>query len=520
MDKVLLGFKNDLYNNYLKDNERFEGGKEGVTCRISSREDEDKYKKQSRDMGKKIGEAVILDLSRDFVRPKGKTIDKSVFLAESKVVTNRVLKEGCKGDDVKSLQNDLNTLGYNVGTADGQFGKKTKNAVIAFQKAHKLTADGIVGNGTKNAINNAVQSKKNNGVLQMGSKGAAVTSLQKNLVTLGYNTNGVDGIYGNGTKNAVLSFQKIYGITADGIAGKTTQDAIAKTVKYKNSYVLSRGQKSSDVRSLQNDLIKLKYLSGGSADGVFGASTENAVRRFQKDSGITQDGLVGSTTRRKIKDAVNNNGSTPVAPVSGGTVTPKPNGQSMKVPSVGERITVSMGVDVPERTATVYKKDTWTIEYSIAGCRNTYPNKLCTKRLNSALSKYKNNEGANDLLKFNIDGYGDVYAGAMIEGFGKIGDIAEVQLDDGTKFNFMLLDTKSKKHTSAELNANSNASTPQCQHDWGHGYLVNNKQEVQMSICEFIVSKKQSNSAKDYASGKFLEGRHVTSAKIIGHAEI
>jgi peptidoglycan hydrolase-like protein with peptidoglycan-binding domain len=32
---------------------------------------------------------------------------------------------------------------------DGHFGKITKNAVIAFQRMNKLTADGIVGDGTK-----------------------------------------------------------------------------------------------------------------------------------------------------------------------------------------------------------------------------------------------------------------------------------------------------------------------------------------------------------------------------------
>ena len=56
-----------------------------------------------------------------------------------------VLREGAKGEPVRALQNRLNTLGYKVGTADGSFGPKTDAAVKAFQKAHGLPADGVVG---------------------------------------------------------------------------------------------------------------------------------------------------------------------------------------------------------------------------------------------------------------------------------------------------------------------------------------------------------------------------------------
>lgn len=76
------------------------------------------------------------------------------------------------------------------------------------------------------------------------------------------------------------------------------------------------------------------------------------------------------------------------------------------------------------------------------------------------------------------------------------------------------------QYTSAELSANSTTATPQCQNDWGHGYMLNND-TVQLSICEFIVSQANgAGSAKAYPSGSFLNNRYVTSAKIIGHADI
>lgn len=380
-------------------------------------------------------------------------------------------------------------------------------------------------NGVREKVNTsnsafAVNSKKVSAgrVLKQGSTGADVKTLQTNLKHLGYNVGTPDGKFGKMTKNAVVSFQKLYGITADGIVGGTTNNAILKTVRFKNGGVLSRGQISGEVRSLQNDLMRLGYLSSGTADGVFGAGTESAVRKFQQHVGLTQDGLAGKATRARINQMLN--GSITPSNPSTGTVTPVSNKTTLLPPGVGQNVTVSMGIDAGNRTVKRYKKDTWSVEYSIEGCRNAYPKGLCTKRLNSALNKFSNNEGQSDLLKFNIDGYGQVFAGAMIEGFGQIGDIAEVELDNGVKFKFMLLDTKSKRHTSKELGANSNPTNPQVQNDWGHGYLVNNKTEVQMSICEFIVSKKNSNSAKDYTSGRFLNGRYVKSAKIIGHANI
>ena len=52
--------------------------------------------------------------------------------------------------------------------------------------------------------------------------------LQEKLVSLGYNTNGVDGIFGTGTEKAVISFQKNNGLVVDGIVGKNTWKELLK----------------------------------------------------------------------------------------------------------------------------------------------------------------------------------------------------------------------------------------------------------------------------------------------------
>ncbi|MBR5298535.1 MAG: peptidoglycan-binding protein, partial [Parabacteroides sp.] len=70
----------------------------------------------------------------------------------SKYTFTRILKKGCNGDDVKALQKLLNEKGFTCGSVDGDFGKNTKAAVKEFQKAKKLTKDGIAGKNTITAL--------------------------------------------------------------------------------------------------------------------------------------------------------------------------------------------------------------------------------------------------------------------------------------------------------------------------------------------------------------------------------
>jgi murein L,D-transpeptidase YcbB/YkuD len=72
------------------------------------------------------------------------------------VPTGASLRAGSTGTSVTALQNALNQLGYDAGTADGNFGATTTAAVIAFQKAKGLTEDGVAGATTLTAINTAL----------------------------------------------------------------------------------------------------------------------------------------------------------------------------------------------------------------------------------------------------------------------------------------------------------------------------------------------------------------------------
>ena len=63
---------------------------------------------------------------------------------------------------------------------------------------------------------------------------------------------------------------------------------------------IASGARGAEVRRIQERLIELGYLPEGSADGVYGRQTANAVRRFQYYNGLTQDGIAGRTTQTNL----------------------------------------------------------------------------------------------------------------------------------------------------------------------------------------------------------------------------
>ena len=71
-------------------------------------------------------------------------IDEKLILRRELKLTNPYMK----GDDVKDAQVQLDGKGYNPGTIDGIFGKKTEIATKNFQTDNSLTVDGVIGKKT------------------------------------------------------------------------------------------------------------------------------------------------------------------------------------------------------------------------------------------------------------------------------------------------------------------------------------------------------------------------------------
>ncbi|NLJ98983.1 MAG: hypothetical protein GX320_06950 [Tissierellia bacterium] len=274
--------------------------------------------------------------------------------------SNRLLRLGSRGSDVRTLQQRLNSLGYNCGNADGIFGTRTYNAVRAFQSKNGLAVDGIVGKDTRsklfsgsttpsrggtstNSSGNTTSTSKSapiTGLLRRGSRGSQVVTLQNRLNQLGYNCGKADGIFGTATYNAVVKFQRANGLAVDGIVGNATISKLysgstapskgGTTTKPPSNTtptskpapitgLLRRGSRGSQVTTLQNRLNQLGY-NCGKADGIFGTATYNAVVRFQRAKGLAVDGIVGKATIAKLYPQT----STPTPPKPTPTPPAKP----------------------------------------------------------------------------------------------------------------------------------------------------------------------------------------------------
>ena len=222
------------------------------------------------------------------------------------------LRMGDSGSAVKDLQTKLKKLGYYDGTVDSTFGSGTYAAVRAFQKKYNLTADGVAGSETLKKLDSAYKnadSDKDDDSLRKGATGSAVKNLQTKLKKLGFYNASIDGDYGDTTVAAVKAFQKKYNLTADGVAGSETLKKLDSAYKNADSNTstdddsLRKGATGTAVKTLQTNLKKLGFYTAY-VDGSFGATTERAVKAFQKKYGLTADGVAGSATLKKIESAV------------------------------------------------------------------------------------------------------------------------------------------------------------------------------------------------------------------------
>ena len=125
--------------------------------------------------------------------------------------------------------------------------------------------------------------------IKRGSRGELVALVQLMLNEKGYSCGSADGIFGTKTESAVKSYQRAKGLSVDGIVGTNTY------AKLFTECLLKRGSRGELVKALQTRLNEQGY-GAGTADGIFGSNTEQAVKALQSASGIATDGKVGKNT--------------------------------------------------------------------------------------------------------------------------------------------------------------------------------------------------------------------------------
>ncbi|WP_078408524.1 C40 family peptidase [Priestia abyssalis] len=202
--------------------------------------------------------------------------------ASTSSISSAILKLGMKNNDVKEVQTLLKQKGYFKSTVTGYYGFITKDAVMAFQRAHNLKADGIVGPNTYRVLigmesapsktSSAVNTSK---TLKSGMKGTAVQQLQQALKNKGYFSGNATGYFGSITKSAVMAFQRSNGLAVDGIAGPATLKKLSsnQVVAASSSVAgVSTMSVTNEVISLAKRLMGTPYVWGGTTPNGFDCS--------------------------------------------------------------------------------------------------------------------------------------------------------------------------------------------------------------------------------------------------------
>lgn len=147
------------------------------------------------------------------------------------------MKKGDIGADITVLQKILYDLHYPI-TVDGIFGKETEDIIKQFQKKYNLETTGVVTPALLGAMKGLLEepnvpSKKftSGSYLRKGNSGSAVIDLQTALNNAGADPKiSVDGVFGNETVKAVRAFQLKNRLSADGVAGPETFNALGLKV--------------------------------------------------------------------------------------------------------------------------------------------------------------------------------------------------------------------------------------------------------------------------------------------------
>ncbi|MCL1918132.1 MAG: peptidoglycan-binding protein [Peptococcaceae bacterium] len=246
------------------------------------------------------------------------------------------LKVGSAGQNVRYVQGAINKLaGTTPGlwkiTEDGIFGNRTRDAVLAFQRMFGLTVDGIVGVNTWGKL--MEEAYKTPGStpgstpatppfpgadLSAGSRGQNVLSVQQALNKLAPHHPGrlwilvEDGIFGSITRDAVYTFQNLFGLPITGIVTQATWIRLMQESAQAGrsappfpSVTLSVGSSGQNVLSVQRALNKLAPSYPGRLwilveDGIFGSITRDAVYTFQNLFGLPMTGIINQATWTRI----------------------------------------------------------------------------------------------------------------------------------------------------------------------------------------------------------------------------
>lgn len=248
---------------------------------------------------------------------------------------------------VLAMQISLNTIANNypalprIPNPTGTFDEATESSVKVFQSIFSIPVTGIVDKATWYRIRRIFTAVTN--LAELTSSGIPVSELPEfipipseeivprvqavqyflNVLSAFYNTIpsvDINGMLDIQTRNAIMEFQKTFGLPVTGIVDEATWNAmfnsavgilqtlppsaIALPALLWPGVVYSLGSEGPEVFLIQEYLIYIASVLRGitpvTPDGIFGPATETAVREFQQFFGIDVTGVVDKYTWDRI----------------------------------------------------------------------------------------------------------------------------------------------------------------------------------------------------------------------------
>lgn len=197
----------------------------------------------------------------------------------------QLLRRGDSGPAVAEVQAALAGLGLLADRpVEASYDDATEHGVRLFQQRRGLSVDGLVGPETYRAIN-AARFRLGDRLLSLSPGhpfvGDDVAALQDRLLELGFDAGRVDGVFGARTEAALRSFQREYGLLADGSCGPGTLRALRQLGRL---VVGGRPQQLRETEalhrsgsSLAGKVIVIDPGHGGADRGAAGHGLEEAV---------------------------------------------------------------------------------------------------------------------------------------------------------------------------------------------------------------------------------------------------
>lgn len=170
-----------------------------------------------------------------------------------------ILKEGITHEDVQVLQEELIDLNFlNIDETTTYYNEQTVQAVKDFQNFYGLEEDGAFGPNTFETLQqiSEITPLEYKRTLKLDIRGEDVKDLQMKLQIMGFlNEDEIDAIYGPKTRQAVSSFQEVYKLKVDGIAGSGTIETINNALNGNKRMRRPAASRGGIGRSIDNDIV-------------------------------------------------------------------------------------------------------------------------------------------------------------------------------------------------------------------------------------------------------------------------